>query len=261
MPVVRVSRLTQIGRTGNQIILYLFARAYADRIRATLETPSWIGQRMFDLHDDAISGTPVKAMPDDFIPTGQGDIDVYGFYQNPVAMGLLTTGTVRHYLKIKQEWLQRYPGLYSCDHPIGADGVTAHLRRGDYLRRRQRNRYCIIREECYFKEIERHGYAHLPLDWVREDRPRVEPEVEAMGMGFMPDFMKLVNANILFRANSSFSWVAAALTRPDTVVFSPVVEDMVGWNDVQFVRGNWPRIAHATRVNNPHISDLRLGDE
>jgi len=64
-------------------------------------------------------------------------------------------------------------------------------------------------------------------------------------MSFLPDFYRLMNAPILFRSNSSFSYWAAVLG-DNNVVFAPIIEGLEGGREhdrVPFVVGNRPRIS------------------
>ncbi len=74
------------------------------------------------------------------------------------------------------------------------------------------------------------------------------------GYEFLRDFFALYNADILFRANSTFSWWAATLGNAQNEVYSPVVEGLVGYqNQVKFVKGNWPRCVSMNSVSDYHI--------
>jgi hypothetical protein len=55
-------------------------------------------------------------------------------------------------------------------------------------------------------------------------------------MKWLDDFLFLRGAAFLLRANSTFSWWAACLGSGQ--VYSPVVGERVGWNLVEFAKGN-----------------------
>ena len=74
-----------------------------------------------------------------------------------------------------------------------------------------------------------------------------------LGLPFLEDFILMMNADVVLRANSSFSWWAATLGRGR--ILSPLVEDRTGMQDVEFVEGNWPKM-----VNSHNITDLQLKD-
>jgi hypothetical protein len=73
------------------------------------------------------------------------------------------------------------------------------------------------------------------------------------GLEFMRDFMDLYNADVLFRANSTFSWWAGTLG--NAKVYSPIVDGLTGHQkDVKFVEGNWPRCVGLDTVDHYHIA-------
>jgi hypothetical protein len=64
-------------------------------------------------------------------------------------------------------------------------------------------------------------------------------------------------ADVVLRANSTFSWWAALLGRGR--VFSPLVEDRIGDQTVEFVEGNWPRMCD-TKNGSARLTDLHIRD-
>ena len=55
MNKVQVSCLGGMGRFGNQLFQYAFAKSYADKYNCILEIPSdWIGWKIFELEDSVI---------------------------------------------------------------------------------------------------------------------------------------------------------------------------------------------------------------
>jgi hypothetical protein len=130
--------------------------------------------------------------------------------------------------------------------------VAAHLRRGDYV---GHPLYCTVSEASYLRAAEGLG---LRIDeWARQDHPRPVPAGVDPSFSFLVDWLCLLRSSTLLRANSTFSWWAAALGDAD--VYAPVVEDRVGEHTVEFVRGNWPRCADVTRVG-VRVDDLHLPD-
>jgi hypothetical protein len=75
------------------------------------------------------------------------------------------------------------------------------------------------------------------------------------GLGFLTDFFSVMHADVVLRANSTFSWWAALLGR--CRVFSPLVEDRTGYQTVEFVEGNWPRICDPKNCNTL-VTDLHI---
>jgi hypothetical protein len=81
---------------------------------------------------------------------------------------------------------------------------------------------------------------------VREDKPN---NYRMSGLEFVTDFFALLNAEVLFRANSTFSWWAATLGHAQKV-YSPVVDGLSGYQtNVKFIEGNWPRCVSMDSVS------------
>jgi hypothetical protein len=68
-------------------------------------------------------------------------------------------------------------------------------------------------------------------------------------------FNQMASCSDFIIANSSFSWWAATLNFGN--IFSPIVEARTGWNNVEFVPGNWPRIADSSKCN-CRLNDLHI---
>ncbi len=147
MNTMQMSALGELGRWGNQLIQYCFARAYAEKYGAILEVPNWIGTEVFDLNDAPISD-PLPRTKSDAIPWGKTNIDLFGFFQNSECLAILSKRKFRSYLPFKKQWLEMFPktGPY----------IAAHLRRGDYLSTYS-YKYCIVSEKSYFDACRKFG--------------------------------------------------------------------------------------------------------
>ena len=81
------------------------------------------------------------------------------------------------------------------------------------------------------------------MSFVTEESPhRVDGIPE--DLSFLPDFYRLVNASVLLRANSTFSFLAGLLNTG--IVLSPRIDGLVGGkehDDVNFEVGNHCRLA------------------
>jgi hypothetical protein len=226
-----------MGRFGNQIQQYVVARKYAESVGAELEVPGWVGRDIFGLTDRAYS----RELPETSDPSlGQTDIRLSGFFQTQRWVGTLSRSEIRRWLVVRPELLE------SCSIPTERY-TAAHLRQGDYL---GNPFFANVPQRSYLRACEKHG---LTLDaWAREDIPRHVRDIDD-SYSFLPDFLVLLRASVLLRANSTFSWWAAALGDAD--VYAPVVTDHVGEYDADFVRGNWPAIAGHERCG---VEDLHL---
>ena len=214
-----------MGRFGNQIQQYVVARKYAESVGAELEVPDWVGRDVFGLTDRPYS----RELPETSDPSlGQTDIRLSGFFQTQRWVGTLSRAEVRGWLAVQPNLLE------ACRSVVPPEPYTAaHLRRGDYV---GHPFYATVVERSYLRACTEHGLGSIDA-WVQEGLPRVVAGVP----DFLPDFVTLMRATILLRANSNFSWWAAALGDAD--VYAPVVTDHIGEYDADFVRGNWPMIA------------------
>lgn len=242
MPTIQINCLGSFGRFGNQLFQYAFARGYAESVGATLETPWWVGKSLFNLDDPM----PSKSLPSlglDEHPNGRVDIDLHGYFQRSDFYKFYTLSNLRQWFNVAQFWRDQFP---KPDKRV----VALHIRRGDYLTTFA-HIFCTIGIEAYYKAMEDAGYDPKKAVHVREDRPCNYP---MPGLEFMADFMTLYNADVLFRANSTFSWWAATLGHCGEDIYSPVVEGMNGAkNEVPFVKGNWPRCVSMDSVHDYHI--------
>lgn len=105
--------------------------------------------------------------------------------------------------------------------------VVAHLRRDDIADpRNNTNRgYSVVSKASYQQAFEQYGYDPATVRWVTDDRsgswgitapvlpdnwtyPTGSQYYPQVIFSWLPDFLRMVFAKALFRANSSFSWWA-----------------------------------------------------
>jgi hypothetical protein len=158
---------------------------------------------------------------------------------------------------------------------------VAHLRRDDIsdvqYNRTNRQGYSVISKDSYYRAFRKFGYPEESIEWVSDDYtgkwhvgrkvrfrgrweyPTGSQYIPGMMFDWMGDFLKLYFARTIFRANSSFSWWAALLSRT-AKVFSPVLDrrhiygvDGMEEITVDFVEGNHPPWLYGK-------SDLLLGE-
>lgn len=239
-----------LGGFGNQLHQYAATRKYAELIGAKLEVEDWVGGAIFGLNDPTWSGD-MPEMNDGSAGTGptlafgQTNVRLGGYFQTQRWVGLLSRQELRAWFTIRPEL------LHACAR-VRVPRCVAHLRRGDYV---GHPLYCTVLESSYERAARTFGFE--PIDeYMRQESPRLVHVVDPR-YSFLPDFLTMMRASVLLRANSTFSWWAAVLGDAD--VYSPVVEDRVGEHDVDFVRGNWPRCAHPDRVG-VQVDDLYLPD-
>lgn len=249
-PIIQAKLL---GRFGNQLHQYAACRKYAELHNAVLETPDWVGRRIFGLTEPDFScelpevndggcGCPPA------LRWGQVNIRLGGYFQFQTWIALLCKQEL-------QSWLRVDPMLAAVCAPSKRPRIAVHRRQGDYV---GHPLYCNVRRASYLRCLEkilpRYGFADDEVVWVEEEHPRVVTGIPPE-LSFLPDFMTLMRAAVLVRANSTFSWWAGALGNGH--VYAPVVEDRVGEHDVVFTRGNWPRCADSSRVG-VKVTDLHL---
>lgn len=234
-----------IGGFGNQLFQYAFARAYAETHGATLLTPGWIGQKIFVLSNKPLdSNLPCAGF--DEIPDGRTNIILSGYFQFQEAINFMSRAKLRAWFQLQSGWKRRFTTHLS---------IVAHVRRGDYIN--LSNIFCLVSEASYVTACKNYGLNVDNINWVQEGKRTISQDLLTSGLSFIEDFMLLMNAQVLLRANSSFSWWAAVLS--NARVFSPIVEDRTGTQDVNFVEGNWPRMVDSRNCGS-RITDLHLKD-
>lgn len=232
-------------RWGNQIFSYAFARAYAQRVGATLHTSPWLGELIFDIDDPMIERLLPKRYDMDLEQwNGESDIELTGWHQHQKHL-IYTRAWLRDNLRFKpqiMEFMERAP----------KHDVAAHVRHGDYL---GVGGYVSIRPSAYKIAAAEHKINPDVMVFLTEENPGHVPQLDEMGLGFLADFATLMFSRILFRGNSTFSWWAATLGVNDAV-FSPDLTGIPinGLRHVPFRRGNhW-----ALSKYHPNQSDLLL---
>jgi hypothetical protein len=232
-----------IGRFGNQLFQYAFARAYAEKHGHEFCCPHWIGDDLFELNDRR-QDVDLLGCPEGEL-TGQGDVQIQGYAQNQTCIDQFSKKQV-------QRWFRFRPyvtGLLESRLPEPPNSV-AHRRVGDYIDLG----YVVVSRESYLRAHNDFGFGSqgFGLHFVEEEKPTRVPPLPH----FMGDFYLMLSAQVLFRGNSSFSWWAATLGK--ALVFSPVITGKAGGreHDCQFIGGNHPKFADL-----PFVTDLMLRDE
>ena len=259
--IIQFSQLGRYGRFGNQMFQYAFARAYAEKYGAVLQIPPWIGERVFKnvSHPNCTCKLPtamvneVPPVGDNKVPWGRVNIDFCGYFNTKDCIDILSEAKVREWFTFQDEWLEIFP-------EEKGDAAVAHLRRGDYTAIHY-GWFCSISKISYLQACEKYGIDKEKLIWITEENPTINSRsaevcysrfpgtmygsancYDDKGVGFLPDFFRMINAKVLLRANSTFSLWAGFFNK--NKVYSPIVEGRVGMNDVEFAEGNWPRISN-----------------
>lgn len=245
------------GRFANRCITYAAARAYGNKFNATIQVNPWIGQKVFKIQDQPIENYNLPRCNCDRIPWGEINFDWHALGQHQRYLDLMTRTWLRNKLFVFQDrWVNKFIKPYPFY-------VACHIRHGDY--NGLNSIYAVIQKSAYERAIEQLGLDIHKIVWVSEETQQYDHELAAEGLEFLPDFMTLVNADIILRANSTFSWLAAALSNSNTI-YSPVVGDKTGKrNDIEFVKGNHQRF-HMVELYQPttyyagQFSELNLNE-
>jgi hypothetical protein len=233
MNIVQISCLGSFGRFGNQLFQYLFAKAYAERYGAVLETPDWIGRKIFKLENTRNITRHLPRTGLDDVPWGRTNIDLFGYFQFKECYDLLSNNFIKRNLIFQDRWLQKYSEK--------GDYIAAHLRRGDYCEKYS-NIFCIVSENSYLNACDKYGLEKSKIKWFSEESVSRDHKMEEQGLGFLDDFFKIMNAKYILRANSTFSFWAAYFS--NATVYSPLITELAGWQDVEFMPGNMQKLIH-----------------
>lgn len=225
MSAISVSCLGNFGRWGNMLFQYCVARAYAESVGAELLTPDWPGRYYFENINENIMKKPFDTKFENEILDGSVNKDMYGYFQRSEHIRLLSRKKIKSWLKPKKEY-------------FGHD-LVLHKRRGDYI---SSGCFALVSDKSYEDNCSKYGY-DIKNAVVYSDDRGIENQYN--------DFFNIMASKVIFRANSTYSWWAAALS--DAEVYSPVVEDRTDWLDCEFVKGNHPRLMYL-------FQDLVLGD-
>lgn len=242
--VITVRRLGTFGRFGNAMFQYAFAKAYAEKYNAILQTPNWIGQQIFEIDDPPIQNNNLPQTSCDIVPWGTVNIDLLGYFQHHNFLDIMSRSWLRKIFKVRDCWMQNFqrPSNYY---------IAAHLRRGDYGG--LKNIFAIINEISYVNACEKFGLDAQRILWITEENPTKNDFFDSKQLPFLQDFLTIMNANVILRANSTFSWWAATLGNGQ--VFSPIIGDNRGECEVDFVQGNWPCMANFKKWE-PHCPQI-----
>lgn len=246
-PKMSVVTLRFHDRFGNNLFQYCFARAYAERIGATLQTSAWVGQQIFELSDPPIEKPLPQRYDMDFEHwDGESHIDLTGWGLHQKCL-IYTREQAR-------EWLVFKPWIRQAVEQTPSLPLVAHLRHGDFVAMAD---YVAVSNKSYTAAWASFELPAEALTFVSEDDPTSEEQLVRAGLGFLPDFFLLMRARILMRANSTFSWWAHVLGNNERI-FSPCltgIEPRAGvLQDAPFVEGNWPAIS----CRHLNCSDLHL---
>lgn len=238
--IIQCSTLGKKGHFGNQLFQYIFCKTYAEETRSVLEIPKdWIGRLIFEEaeKEEKIKKSLINFPEEDLLELGNygiTNIDIVGFFQHPMFYKRISLTKCREWLKVKSKWeikFRKKKPYY----------IALHLRRGDFLT--QHWSYPVIQEGNYLRELYERGYDPNDAIWISDACPNLDSECSSLGIPFLPDFMELINADVLFRGPSTFSFWAGVIGC--NKMYSPSADfpnyGRVGFiNDVEFKLGLGP---------------------
>ena len=223
---------------------YAFAKAYAKQYGCKLETDDWVGRKIFEINDDLINRDFSQNRKSELsINFGEKNFEVYGYCQHQNCM-IYTKKQAQSWFKIQKKWLDILEEI------VPTNELVAHQRLGDY----EGYGYCVVKKESYLDACDKFGLDKNKLVFVTEENPIIHEEFEKAGIGFLPDFYRLIKAKTLLRGNSTFSWWAAVLGNANKV-YSPVIDGKISWQDIDFVEGNHPKFACLGFVTDLYIKE------
>lgn len=220
-------RVNLIGRFGNNCFQYARARAVAESRGEPLSYSPWIGQKIFDLPEPAEDAVDSEIM--------------VGYCQDQAS--LIYTRTQA------KAWLRFRPEIQDKLSKLPTWNIVAHRRAGDY----ESLGYPVVSVKSYMDAAREHGIETSSMIFCSEENYRMYccPPDLPDEISFLSDFYRMMQAKVLFRGNSSFSWWASVLGNAET--FSPRIDGLSGHCHARFERGN-----HARFCNLDFVTDLHL---
>lgn len=248
------------GLFGNQAICYAYCRSLAERLDAELQCDAWCGEELFeDVKSNPIRPSHVDLSISecwfDLAAMEKADVVSVDYFMTLLSKEPVRDGIAGHHVmnftKTQlRKWFKFKP-KYAYESSFQK---VFHLR---YWDPRVSNMQAIwhsptvypcanISLQSYIDAARSFGYDTDGFEIVHDREPHFKAGIPK-DLQFCVDFQIMTQASVLFRANSSFSYLAAALGHGE--VFSPMMEGVQGaWDKApqfcSFERGNygsfWP---------------------
>jgi len=226
-----------LGRWGNNLFQYAFARGYCERNGLELHTDPWVGEKIFEIsHPRCVGDLPRMEEVD--LRDGMGDISYRSYSQQQKCADYYSLEQIARWFRFRQREI--YDRLYI--HLPTSRETVAHRRRGDYVW--DGSSYPLVSDKSYVECCNKFALNRM-ITWVSEEDAFRHPEFTGE-LSLVPDFVRMSHAFTLLRSNSSFSfWGAAIAQSIGARIFSPVVDGLKGGieHDVEFIEGNSARLA------------------
>lgn len=236
---IQMSNFGNNAGFANQLFQYAFLKLYGLRHNAAVETPDWVGEKIFGLAHRRIGRALSMWKGDEWsvrdlelwtMAKPPVNVDFWGYYQNVPDCWRAHHDFLRRLYRPLDPWRAPVEHWLARHLPAGATLVALHLRRGDYR--------TLGAEKPWFRPVPEDFYRRwLAQIWptlrnpvlfiASDDRRSVLPafaefapvtaeEIEAdmPEPKFFADFAIIAAADVLAICNSSFSRMAAILA-PD----------------------------------------------
>lgn len=228
------------ARLGNCMHVWAHAKKRAENEGHELRTAEWVGEKIFTL-----DGHPCGR------PDGSEIETLSGYFQAQRDL-IYSRADCRRWFKLKPEVERALEAAQEAAQRWRNGETLAHRRVGDY----PGHNYPIVSKASYERAVTKFGIQGRlqNITWVTEENPWRVVGFDG-DMSMVPDLFEMMNADILLRGNSTFSWWAHVAAPHDQRIFSPVVDGLGGGeHDVEFVEGNWPKCADGLEF----VTDLHL---
>jgi hypothetical protein len=240
VPVVTMSCLGRIGRFGNQLFQYAFLRHYARTYGLAVETPPWVGQKLFGCSDPPIA----RSLPTVYEPSWDVEAalatkprqivknaDLWGYFLLPSSVYAPERRWFRELFRPVGEVAVTVNAAAEKLRQRGGTIIGLHLRRGD----KTSGRHALTPLDAYTGWLrERWRSWRSPALFIATDDPRVVTEFSEFqpilaaelggetNPGFYLDFFLLTQSDLLLISNSTFSFAAAMLNERATQFIRPI---------------------------------------
>lgn len=239
------------GNFGNQCMQVLHALAYAERHGCELQLANtaykapagklWLGESIFDLNIPLTShDLPDRTDPDGATPLLDGDtlvrLNGYRQYQDAI---IYTSAQARKWFRFRPEVEDILATIKNLPPKV------FHLRHGDFLD----HGMVVVSRDSYAEGAVDFGYNPVDFEVIEESTCAEREQKFNSDLSFLCDFYRLMQANVLFRSNSTFAWTAALLN--EHTVFSPDIAGKPKYEhaNCRFTRGNSEPIWEGDGIN------------
>lgn len=234
---------------GNATMSYLHARAHAERVGAELQMDEWIGEKVFNVPVNRITeenrDLPLRSEMD--LKPDETNVCIRGYAQRQEAM-IYTKAQAKGWLRFRWTLTEIFG-----HNGRPADWFLAHHRLGDIAD--PGSLWPIVSRQSYARAMFKNfGFSKDLVGFVSQEEPT--PHLLGPELHFIGDFWRLCHCQVLFRGNSSFSWLAG-LIGDAMEVFSPRIDGLAGGIEhfAEFERGNHCKLGNFDLCSDLHVKE------